>query len=145
MHRCSDRARACATTYDSPTSVHPSHDNTGKGRHVQAQPQVRHGCSNTTPIAKDPNWCAAMQSVFDALKANGTWSLVLWPPNAHVIAGKWVLKIKLNPDGTLQQYKARWVVCGFHQHPGIDFTETFSPVVKLATIRTVLALIAGHD
>lgn len=65
--------------------------------------------------------------------------------DAHIVTGKWVFRIELNPDGTLNLYKARWVVRGFHQRPDIDFTETFSPVVKPATIRTVLALIASHD
>jgi hypothetical protein len=93
---------------------------------------------------KDPNWRAAMQAEFDALLANKTWTLVSPPPHARVISGKWVFRIKLHPDGTLDRYKARWVVRGFHQRPGVDFTETFSPVVKPATIRTVLALIASH-
>jgi hypothetical protein len=93
---------------------------------------------------KDPNWRAAMQAEFDALMANRTWSLVDRPPHARVITGKWVFRIKLNTDGTLNRYKARWVVRGFHHRAGIDFTETFSPVVKPATIRTVLAIIASH-
>jgi histone deacetylase 1/2 len=55
-----------------------------------------------------------MQVEFDALVSNKTWSLVPRPPHARVITGKWVFKIKLNPDGTLERYKARWVVRGFH-------------------------------
>jgi hypothetical protein len=54
-----------------------------------------------------------------------------------------VFKHKLNPEGTLEHYKARWVVRGFNQHAEIDFAETFSPVIKPATIRTVLTLIAS--
>jgi hypothetical protein len=94
---------------------------------------------------KDPNWYAAMQQEFDALKANKTWTLVPRPPDARVITGKWVFKHKMNPDGTLERYKARWVVRGFNQRPGIDFGETFSPVVKPATIRTVLTLVATNN
>ena len=94
---------------------------------------------------KDPNWYAAMQSEFDALQANQTWCLVPRPPGARVITGKWVFKHKLNPDGSLARYKARWVVRGFNQRPGIDFGETFSPVVKPATIRTVLTLVTTHN
>jgi hypothetical protein len=59
-----------------------------------------------------------------------------------VISGKWVFKHKLRSDGTLERYKARWVVCGFHQRPGVDFGETFTPIVKTATIRTVLTVVA---
>lgn len=81
-----------------------------------------------------------MKDEFDALMRNRTWRLVPRPPGARVLTGKWVLKNKLNPDGTLERRKARWVVRGDHQRPGVDFDQTFSPVVKLATIRTVLTL-----
>jgi hypothetical protein len=62
-----------------------------------------------------------------------------------VLSGKWVWKIKTGPDGAFERCKARWVVRGDRQQPGIDFDETFSPVVKLATIRTVLTLIASKQ
>jgi len=84
-----------------------------------------------------------MQQEFDALQRNRTWTLVPRPPGAQIISGKWVFKHKLRSDGTLKRYKARWVVRGFHQRPGIDFGETFSPVVKPATILAVLTLIAS--
>jgi hypothetical protein len=64
-------------------------------------------------------------------------------PGAQVITGKWVFQHKFHSDGKLERYKARWAVRGFHQRPGIDFGETFSPVVKPATIRTVLTLVAS--
>jgi len=94
---------------------------------------------------KDSNWYAAMQREFDAMQANRTWTLVPRPPGTRVITGKWVFKHKMNPDGTLERYKARWVVRGFNQRPGIDFGEAFSPVVKPATIRTVLTLVATNN
>ena len=81
-----------------------------------------------------------MQEEFDALLHNRTWQLVPRPRHANVITGKWVFKHKLRPDGTLHRYKARWVVRGFRQCVGIDFTDTFAPVVKPGTIRTVLHL-----
>jgi len=56
------------------------------------------------------------------------------------VIGKWLFKHKFNADGSLERYKARWVLRGFSQRPGIDFDETFSPVVKPATVRTVLSL-----
>lgn len=93
---------------------------------------------------KDDNWHAAMKAEYDALQANHTWTLVPRPPGARIISGKWVFKHKMHPDGTLERYKARWVVRGFNQRPGIDFGETFSPVIKPATIRTVLTLVASR-
>jgi hypothetical protein len=76
----------------------------------------------------------------DALLMNHTWDLVPRPPQSNVVSGKWVFKHKFKADGTLERYKARWVLRGFTQRPGIDFDETFSPVVKPATVRTVLSL-----
>ena len=81
-----------------------------------------------------------MQEEFDALVRNRTWQLVPRPPHANVISGKWVFRHKTRPDGSLERYKARWVVRGFRQRAGVDFTEMFAPVVKLGTIRTVLQL-----
>jgi hypothetical protein len=81
-----------------------------------------------------------MQDEFDALQRNQTWTLVPRPPHANIITGKWVFKHKFHPDGTLDRHKARWVVRGFRQRAGVDFTDTFAPVVKPGTIRTVLQL-----
>lgn len=92
----------------------------------------------------DPHWRAAMESEYSALQANRTWRLVDRPAGAHVISGKWVFTHKLKPDGTLDRYKARWVVRGFTQRAGVDFGETFTPVVKPATIRTVLTIAASN-
>jgi hypothetical protein len=84
-----------------------------------------------------------MASEFSALQRNKTWRLVDRPPGANIVSGKWVFKHKLNPDGTLDRYKARWVVRGFTQRAGIDYGETFTPVVKPTTIRTVLTIAAS--
>nr|XP_045087553.1 uncharacterized mitochondrial protein AtMg00810-like [Aegilops tauschii subsp. strangulata] len=81
-----------------------------------------------------------MQEEFDALQRNRTWTLVSRPPRANVITGKWVFRHKTRSDGTLERYKARGVVRGFRQCAGVDVTETFAPVVKPGTIRTVLQL-----
>lgn len=93
----------------------------------------------------DANWYAAMQDEYKALLDNNTWSLVSRPPGANLVSGKWVFKHKFNSDGSLTRYKARWVVRGYSQQPGIDYGETFSPVVKPATIRVVLSIAASHS
>jgi hypothetical protein len=62
-----------------------------------------------------------------------------------VVTGKWIFKMKLNGDGSLERYKARYVLRGFTQRPGVDYDETFSLVVKPATVRTVLALALSRD
>ena len=89
----------------------------------------------------DPNWRAAMEAEHDALLANKTWDLVPRPPLANIVTGKWIFKHKFHADGTLERYKACWVLRGFTQRPGVDFDETFNPFVKPATVPIVLALI----
>ena len=84
-----------------------------------------------------------MGEEFDALQLNGTWSLTPRPPNKNVIRNKQVYKLKQKSDGSIDRYKARLVAKGFEQKDGIDYTETFSPMVKPTTIRVVLTL-AGH-
>ena len=92
----------------------------------------------------DPNWRAAMEE-HAALLQNHTWDLVPRPPRANIVSGKWVYKHKFQSDGSLERYKARWVLRGFTQRPGVDYHETFSPVVKPATVRTVLSLALSQD
>jgi len=91
---------------------------------------------------KDENWRKAMQSEFDALLANDTWELVPRPHGAHVVSSKWIFRHKFKKDGSFDRYKARWVVRGFTQRAGVDYGETYCPVVKPATVRTVLSLAA---
>lgn len=81
-----------------------------------------------------------MKDELEALQKNDTWSLVARPLGKNVVGNKWIYKIKRWADGTLECYKAQLVAQGLTQHEGIDYDETFSPVVKPPTICTLLAL-----
>jgi hypothetical protein len=75
------------------------------------------------------------------LITNNTRDLVAHPIGSNIVIGKWIFKHKFNFNGTLEWYKARWVLHGFTQWPDIDYDETFSPIVKPAIIHMVHSLV----
>ncbi|XP_073261962.1 uncharacterized protein [Populus alba] len=85
-------------------------------------------------------WHKAMQEELQALHSNDTWSLVPFAPSMNVVGSRWVYKIKRRADGCVDRYKARLVARGFTQQEGVDYYETFSPVIKPTTIRLVLTI-----
>eukprot|EP00253_Pinus_taeda_P011180 PITA_11180 len=95
--------------------------------------------------SKSDKWKASMKYEMMALGKNGTWDLVELPKDRKTIGCKWVFKLKRGVNDTEDRYKARLVPKGFSQKAGIDFHEIFSPVVKIVSIRIVLALVALLD
>ena len=124
-----------------------------------SRPVDRYGdwCYSTVSMADEPKsvqeaingpesaqWIAAMESEISSMKINDVWDLVDPMPDRKVIKSKWVFKRKINVDGAVS-YKARLVAQGFNQQPGLDYTETFSPVVSFDSIRTIFAISAKND
>ena len=90
--------------------------------------------------AKSPGWLAAMDEEIQALKLNQTWELVPRPAATNVVGSKWVFRTKYHLDGTIDRLKARLVAKGYTQLYGLDFNDTFSPVVRASTVRIVLSI-----
>jgi len=86
-----------------------------------------------------------MQEEIEALHKNNTWDLVPLPQGKKAIGNKWVYKVKRDGNDQVERYHVRLVVKGYAQKEGIDFNEIFSPVVRLTTIRVVLAMCAIFD
>ncbi|GJT16286.1 ribonuclease H-like domain-containing protein [Tanacetum coccineum] len=95
--------------------------------------------------SKDQHWIEAMNNEMNALYSNDTWEVVELPLGRKAIGGKWVYKIKYKSSGDIDRYKARYVAKGYNQKEGIDFDETFSPVVKIVTIRCVINLAVQNN
>lgn len=87
-------------------------------------------------------WLEAMQEEINSLHKNGTWILVDLPTGKKPIKCRWIFKTKVSAAGKLEKYKARLVAKGFTQRYGIDFTETFSPVVRYSSVRLIFAIAA---
>ncbi|KAJ8763505.1 hypothetical protein K2173_002388 [Erythroxylum novogranatense] len=85
-----------------------------------------------------------MQQEIQALEANSTWKVVPLPHGKHPIGCKWAYRVKYNSDSTVERFKTRLVAKGYNQQAGVDFQETFSPVAKMVTLRTIIALAAMH-
>lgn len=90
-------------------------------------------------------WQKAMNDELRSLEENQTWSLVNLPRDKKPIQCKWVFKIKRDSDGKVSKYKARLVAKGFTQVRGIDYNETYSPVVRSSTLRLLFSLAVEFD
>ncbi|CAL5387066.1 unnamed protein product [Camellia sinensis] len=141
-----------ATTPPSPPALPPTDPPPGRPRRVTQPPihlrdyivgsaafstyeptSYREACTN-------PLWQQAMTDELHALDKAHTWDLVDLPPGKTAIGCKWVYKIKTHSDGSIERYKARLVAKGFNQEYGIDYEETFSPVTRLTSVRSLLAV-----
>jgi len=90
-------------------------------------------------------WMTAIQEEIEALNRNHTWKLVALPAGRKAIGNKWVYKIKRDSNDQVERHPARLVVKGYAQKEAIGFNVIFSPMVRLTTIRVVLAMCAAFD
>jgi hypothetical protein len=90
-------------------------------------------------------WKEAVNDEMDSLISNKTWKLVELPPGCKTIGCKWVLRKKLKSDGIIDKFKARLVAKGFKQKADLAFFDTFSPVIRITSIRLLIAIATIHD
>lgn len=110
-------------------------------RYVLLTQKVAHPEPATVAEAlKHPGWTAAMTEEIDNCKETKTFSLVPRTSDMNLIGNRWVHRVKLNADGTVQCLRSRLVAKGYTQEEGIDYLETYSPVVRTATVRLVFHL-----
>ena len=87
-------------------------------------------------------WQKAMTEELQALTSTHTWDLVDWPPNKSIVGCKWIYKIKTRTYGSIDQYKPRLMAKGFTHEYSIDYEETFAPLARLTSVRSLIAIAA---
>nr|GEU46678.1 putative reverse transcriptase, RNA-dependent DNA polymerase [Tanacetum cinerariifolium] len=127
-----------------------------QGQRNQAQSEARPTQTKVQPsrfkdfesfkkAAQSDNWREAMKNEIKALERNGTWTLEVLPKGKRAIDSKWVYRIKFKPNDEVEKYKARLVAKGFTQMEGVEYHDTFAPIAKLVTVRTLLTVAVKRD
>ncbi|KAL0418446.1 UNVERIFIED_CONTAM: Retrovirus-related Pol polyprotein from transposon RE1 [Sesamum radiatum] len=105
-----------------------------------AQVEAVHEPRSFKEANQSSHWREAMNKEIEALEKNSTWELTELPAGKRAIGSRWVYKVKLNQDGSIERYKARLVANGYTQIEGIDFFDSLSPVAKTVTVRLFIAI-----
>ena len=87
-------------------------------------------------------WREAMVEEYDSIVRNDVWDVVPRPVGKSVVTSRWLYKTKIAADGSVEKHKARFVARGFSQIEGVDYDETFAPVARYTSIRTIIAIAA---
>ncbi|MCO5550984.1 hypothetical protein L7F22_004479 [Adiantum nelumboides] len=90
-------------------------------------------------------WIEALHAELAALHQCHTWTLVPRPPHNNIIGYKWLLKRKLRPDAFVERYKAPLIARGFTQHPGVDYNDTYSPILGMLSFCLLVAISTSFD
>ena len=92
-----------------------------------------------------PHWIEAVEAELKSLQDHGVWEYIPRPEGKHIVSCKWVWRVKVKEDGSVEHYKAHLVARGFTQTRGIDFNKTFTPVTQLDTLQLLAANAVQRD
>lgn len=129
--------RTHTMTTHSMSNIHKPKQFNSASKHP-IQPPIEPNC--VKQVLSDPKWRNAMSEDLAALMRHGTWELVPTFTHYKPVGCKWVFGVKRKADGSIDRFKARLIAKGYNQRPGLDYKDTFSPIVKFATIRTILTI-----
>jgi hypothetical protein len=144
----------CPATRQHPMVRHPRQPKTGLSTASTTVSAASYSRIVSLPtheplVFNDANWYeawhSAMRKEIQALLANKTWTLVSFHPSMNVVGGRQVYRIKRRFDGSIERYKASLVARDFTQQEGIDYSKTFSPIIKQATVRLVFSIIISYN
>lgn len=90
--------------------------------------------------SKHPCWRDAMIEEYESIMHNDVWEIVSRPEGKSVVTSRWIFKIKHAANGSIEKYKVRFVARDFSQREGVDYDETFAPIARFTSIRTIIAL-----
>ena len=97
----------------------------------------------STPEA--PMWKEAINSEIESIMHNYIWELVDLPPGSKPLGCKWIFKRKMKTDGSIDKYKARLIAKGYKQKEGLNYFDTYSPVMRITSIRMLIAILALYN
>ena len=134
--RRSERSRRPPVRYGLDEYASPSAQHLALKAYQLAEPQ---SMEEALASGLSKEWKQAADAEYKSLMDNQTWDLVELPKGRKTIGSKWVFEVKHDCDGKVERLKARLVAKGYAQQHGIDYDETFSPVVKFSSVRALIA------
>ena len=112
---------------------------------VRSNPEEPNNYKEVLQSPEKNKWMDALKSELDSIKENNVWTVVTRPNDKSIIKTRWIFKIKRNANNEPEKYKARLVAKGYCQQYGIDYNETFAPVVKVQTLRIIFVIAAQKN